>query len=100
MRRLRLLAGLIGVTIGLVAIPGRRAFLTADEPRAGNQPAAAAVEEESKFIRVRRDEKNRPAAMETAVVRYTSAERPGVAVDLVGAVHVGDKAYYDELNKL
>ena len=38
--------------------------------------------------------------METAAFRYTSASRPGVAVDLIGAVHVGDKAYYDKLNEL
>ena len=49
---------------------------------------------------MRRDDKGKPLAMETAVVRYVSADRPGVAVDLVGAVHVGDKSYYDELNKL
>jgi hypothetical protein len=38
--------------------------------------------------------------METAVVTYTSDKRPGVEIVLVGAVHVGDKTYYDELNKL
>jgi hypothetical protein len=38
--------------------------------------------------------------MDTAVIRFAAENRPGVSVDLVGAVHVGDKAYYDELNKL
>jgi hypothetical protein len=40
-------------------------------------------------------------AMETAVVRYVPASGEGeVTVDLIGAVHVGDKAYYEKLNKL
>src|SRR4051812_43440565 len=61
---------------------------------------ANASDDQSQFIRVRRDDDRRPLAMETAIVHYTAAKRPGVQVDLVGAVHVGDKAYYDELNKL
>jgi len=61
---------------------------------------ANASDDQTQFIRVRRDDDRRPLAMETAVVHYKSAARPGVQVDLVGAVHVGDKAYYDELNKL
>src|SRR5947209_11646473 len=57
-------------------------------------------DDQSQFIRVRRDDDRRPLAMETAVVHYKAAARPGVQIDLVGAVHVGDKTYYDELNKL
>jgi hypothetical protein len=77
-------------------------WLQAAEPPA---PAAAdkkdeAAAESPKFIRLRRDDSKKPVAMETAIVRYAAADRPGVAVDLVGAVHVGDRAYYDELNKL
>lgn len=53
-----------------------------------------------KFIRVKRDDSNQPLAMETAVVRFTGGNRPGVSIDLVGAVHIADQAYYDELNKL
>lgn len=60
------------------------------------QPA----EETHKFIRLRRDEQKRPLAMETAVVRYVNPAHPGVAVDLIGAVHIADKSYYDSLNKL
>lgn len=64
------------------------------------QKGADGAGEAPKFVRLRRDESKRAVAMETAVVRYSAASRPGVAVDLIGAVHVGDKAYYDELNKL
>ena len=61
---------------------------------------AGAAADETKFIRLKRTDDNRPSAMETAVVRYQSSTRPGVEVYLVGAVHVGDKTYYDGLNKL
>jgi len=67
--------------------------------RAGDD-AAKAAPEESKFIRLKRTEDNKPLAMETAIVRYRSEKQPGVEVALVGAVHVGDKAYYDDLSKL
>lgn len=56
--------------------------------------------DDAKFIRLRRDDQKRPVAMDTAVVRYVSPDRPGVVVDLIGAVHIGDKSYYDDLNKL
>ncbi|MCO6454723.1 MAG: hypothetical protein J5I93_05420 [Pirellulaceae bacterium] len=74
---------------------------SAEEP---SSPAAG-VEKESapaaQFIRVRRDDEKKPLALETAIVRFTAAEGPhaGASVDLVGVVHVGEKAYYDELNK-
>ena len=89
MKRLSLLASLWAFAAVAPAL-----FISAAEP----PPVAQA--EEPRFIRLRRDEQKQPIAMETAVVRYASAERPGVAVDLIGAVHVGDQAYYDALNKL
>jgi hypothetical protein len=61
--------------------------------------AAASKVEEPKFIRVRKDDENRPQTMETAVISYTSKARPGVTIDLIGAVHIADRSYYDELNK-
>jgi hypothetical protein len=54
-----------------------------------------------KFLRIRRDAKEQPVALETAVVRYVPASgEGGVEVDLVSAVHIGEKAYYDKLNEL
>lgn len=68
----------------------------ASEKPAGEKSA------EPRFIRVRRGDKQQPLAMETSVVHYVPVgdDRPGVSVDLIGAVHIGDKSYYDELNKL
>ncbi|MEX2175389.1 MAG: hypothetical protein WD872_13590 [Pirellulaceae bacterium] len=75
----------------------------ARQPPAGDTAKdEAAKAEEPKFIRVRRNDEKQPVAMETAVVHYVpaAAGKTGLVVDLVGAVHVGDKAYYDQLNKL
>lgn len=53
------------------------------------------------FLRVIRNDRDVPMSLETAVVRYTATEGKyaGTTVDLIGAVHVGDKAYYKTLNK-
>ena len=50
------------------------------------------------FIRLQRDAKGQPVALQTAVVRYTSAHG-NLVVDLIGAVHVGDRSYYQKLNQ-
>jgi hypothetical protein len=93
-----LLAALLA---GLVAIPGM-----------GQEPGPAAAAKDAKatkaqrpseqFMRVRKDRRGQPLSMDTAIVSYVAADgsKPDVQVDLVGAIHVGDKAYYDELNKL
>lgn len=57
------------------------------------------------WVRVEFDANKKPLAMQTAIVRYTGqaagtdGQRRDVAVDLIGAVHVGDVAYYEDLNK-
>ena len=53
-----------------------------------------------RFLRIRRDRKGRPVAMETSIVRYQTKNADGetVVVDLIGAVHVGEQEYYDSLN--
>jgi hypothetical protein len=57
------------------------------------------------WVRIRYDDKHQVLAMESAIVRYEPAVRdpkasgPPVTVDLVGAVHIGDAAYYDGLNR-
>jgi len=47
------------------------------------------------FARVDKDADNQPRALQLAVNSYV---RNGVTVDLVGAIHIGDEAYYAELN--
>lgn len=101
MLRRRLLAWPLAWCIGLGGIG-------LGQPGRGEEPSpsrAAAVQQDSptlsgRFLRLRRDEQERPLALETAVVRYTSPQRPGTVVDLVAAIHVGDKSYYETLNRL
>ena len=52
------------------------------------------------FMRVVKPEgRKTPTAYETAIVRFTD-EKNNAVVDLVGAIHIGDKDYYVELNKI
>ncbi|MCA9143079.1 MAG: hypothetical protein H6821_04835 [Planctomycetaceae bacterium] len=61
-------------------------------------PPAAKADQD--FLRLRRNEAKELVALETVIASY-QGEHQGkpVVVDLIGAVHIGDKAYYDELNK-
>ena len=55
----------------------------------------------TKFLRLQRDAEGTPQSLDTAIVRYVPADgtNPGLAVDLVAAIHVGDAEYYEKLNK-
>ena len=55
-------------------------------------------DEEPKFIQLSADENNK--ALQVAVVRYQARTGGEQYVDLVGAVHVGDKQYYQDLNEM
>ncbi len=71
----------------------------ADVKKADDKKAIKKAEP-SKFLRVKRDEKKQPVGLETATVRYVPANGEGeLVVDLIGVVHVGDKDYYQKLNK-
>ena len=71
---------------------------------AQNEPAPAPVdkaaalekpeEEVTDFIRI--EENDQVARLQTSITRY---EKGGVTVDLIGAVHIADKEYYEALNK-
>ncbi len=55
----------------------------------------------SQFLRLRRDEKQQPLAFESAIVRYVPQDRnqQTPTVDLITAVHIGEKSYYEQLNR-
>ena len=72
------------------------------------QPALAGEQrpgqpsERPEFLRLSRDAAGKPAALETAIVRYSDqgpAQRPA-EVDLVAAIHIGSRAYFATLNHL
>jgi hypothetical protein len=56
------------------------------------------------WVRVQYDDKGKVRSMQTAIVRYAYApskdgkKQKPVEVDLIGAVHIGDIAYYRKLN--
>ena len=54
-----------------------------------------------RFLRLTRDAEEAPLALETAIVRCQSREnsKRGLTVDLVSAVHVAEKSYYQLLNR-
>jgi len=89
----RISAGI--VTVICLLASGAVSRVLAAEP-------APAVESKGKFIRLERNKAGEPTSLQTAVVHYTSPDpkQAELAVDLIGAVHVGEKSYYEALNKL
>lgn len=81
---------------------GAPAVTFSDGPKVEALPEATAVDQATKFLRIRRDDDKQPVALETAVTHYVS--KPGrdqsIQVDLIGAVHVGEHQYYEQLNEL
>jgi hypothetical protein len=62
--------------------------------------AAGADYSEASFIRLQRKENRDPVALQTAIAKYVPAGgQQGVEIDLVAVVHIGEKAYYERLNK-
>ena len=72
----------------------------ADSQQAAHK--ADKADKASDFVRFRVDKDDKPIALETAVTHYVVASGPhkGVRVDLIGAIHIGEKSYYEQLNKL
>jgi hypothetical protein len=63
--------------------------------------AAVFAESSTTFARIAEDDQDRAIALQLAVVTYVpNDERLGLSVDLIGAVHIGDPAYYAQLNEL
>lgn len=79
--------------------------LAADPPaKEGDKPAEVTKQRKAKgtqFVRVQTDKDDEAVSMETAIVSYVGENADGkrVQVDLIGAIHIGDRAYYQQLNK-
>lgn len=89
------------------------AMCGAAEPPGARRGGTATVEAEAEadevaFLRLSRDGKGRPRSLDTSIVHYretaasarAAGRRSPVEVDLVGAVHLGGKGYYDTLDRL
>ena len=75
-------------------------------PGANSSPISDAGEVSKKgdrasFLRIKKSETGEPESLQVAIARYSfdEGEFKGAYVDLIGAVHVGTKEYYKELNK-
>ncbi|MFM9057987.1 MAG: hypothetical protein ACKOSQ_02480 [Planctomycetaceae bacterium] len=70
--------------------------------------ATTARGDDPEFLRLVRDDRDRPVSLDTAIVSYAepaaAARRAGrrlpVQVDLVAAVHLGGRDYYEALNRV
>jgi hypothetical protein len=61
--------------------------------------ASAQEAEETEFVRVAEDEQDRPLALQLAIASYVPRNGDSrIQIDLVGAIHIGDKEYYQDLN--
>jgi hypothetical protein len=106
---------LLAMGIGLLAIAARcvaaepahdgtaknaKLFETADPAGAKTTTDAHANPNGKRYVRVKYDDQGNPLALETSIVHLVPAgnDHPGLTVDLVSAVHVAEKNYYDELN--
>lgn len=58
-------------------------------------------EPEQLFTRTVKDARGKPVVLQTAIVTYKAEKGPYVnaEVDLIGAIHIADKPYYQQLNK-
>jgi hypothetical protein len=101
--RSSLWTGILGfaLSVNLGAAPMGPAVLAQEGSAARERGTASAKEEQPLFVRVDKDEEGTPRALQTAVATYEiqSGEFKGARVDLVGAVHVGERSYYQELNR-
>ena len=68
----------------------------AEGPAAKRDAVQALAPDEIKFMRFVEADANQGARLETAVVTYRN--EAGATVRLVGAVHIGEKSYYEGLN--
>ncbi len=80
----------------MVALTALSAAQAEDKQAAADKPDAR-----PKYIRISRDADQNPLALQTAIVEFvpTDSAKADLHVDLIGAVHVGEKSYYEALNK-
>ena len=99
---------------GQPATQSRPAETTPTPDEKAEQAAETQVQEQAKsktkakkkkpsehFMRIRKNARGKLLALETSITRYelTNAAGEPVTVDLIGAVHVGEKEYYEDLNE-
>ena len=70
----------------------------ADDRRQPEDPEAE--DRRYRYIRISRNDRNLASLLQTSVIRFADSRQfPGKVVDLIGAIHLGEAAYYEELNR-
>jgi hypothetical protein len=92
---------LVWASLSIALVAAFRSAVLADETNGKHSEEHG---EASQFLRLQRGEGNAPRFMETAIVHYVAPddapkEQRGLAVDLIGVVHIGERDYYERLNK-
>src|SRR5205814_1240912 len=90
--------------LALVALAVPLSLASAAAPPARPQQAAKeGTFQPTRFTRISRDKAGKPLALQKAIVRYapmdTNKANAGLTIDLVSVVHVGDREFYQALNK-
>jgi hypothetical protein len=98
----RVLAPLIATFLALacLAVPAALAEPPAAAAKA-KPPATKAKADRTQFVRLVKDAKDKPTSLDVAITTYVGRNAAGdeIKLDLVGVIHIADKAYYQRLNK-
>lgn len=91
---------LISLGFDLTAAANEKEDQRAAKEQSAKERAAGAPAK-TEYLRLLRDDEGRPAELQTAIVRFAPADesRKGMTVDLIAAVHIGEKSYYERLNE-
>lgn len=97
----RLMVGFWTVLLMTAAAVQADEATTVQEKSAAPAKVPPVAKPKSLYMRVLRDPQGKPLALQTSIIRcvFKDPARRDVYVDLIGAVHVGEKAYYQKLNK-
>lgn len=99
---LLLIAACLANPLSLVVAQEAKTPAAAEKKAAGAETPDPAHKPTELYLRVSKTDAGKPAALQTAIVRYqgvAGTEYEDQIVDLVGVVHIGQEEYYEELNK-
>ncbi len=95
----RVVTGLMVLFAVSVGIAG--SVQAQQKPAKKQEKTAKAEKPEHEYIRIRKNDKNLAVALETSVITFQGSNSyPNATVDLIGAIHLGEPEYYEQLNKL
>jgi len=101
--RFKVAAGWV-IAIAAAALPCGHTISCADSPAASKQAKTSDAGEAAEgYIRITKTEANKAKALETSIVRFVGAPEStyaGRTVDLFGVIHIGQKEYYQEIDRL